>query len=160
MTKSEEIRSILGISRAAFSRKYNIPIRTLEDWDAGKKNPPEYVMDLLERVVNEDKNKEGEDMNELTMDRIRITKEELDKITNILVDGLYTNEDIMIPLYTEFPPVIYKDKYYYVSDIIATLHNLLYECVTGKKYDYMWHWANKCGMWANDNIFEEEKSNE
>lgn len=153
MERSEEIRKILGISRAAFSRKYNIPIRTLEDWDAGKKNPPEYVMDLLERVVNEDKDKEGED-------RIRITKEELDKITNILVDGLYTNDDIIIPLYAEFPPVIYKDKHYCVSDIIATLHNLLYECVTGKKYDYMWHWANKCGMWANDNIFEEEKSNE
>ena len=153
MERSEEIRKILGISRAAFSRKYNIPLRTLEDWDAGKKNPPEYVMDLLERVVNEDKDKEGED-------RIRITKEELDKITDILIDGLYTNDDIMIPLYTEFPPVIYKDKYYCVSDIIATLHNLLYECVTGEKYDYMWHWANKCGMWANDNIFEEEKSNE
>ncbi len=55
MERSEEIRKILGISRAAFSRKYNIPLRTLEDWDAGKKNPPEYVMDLLERAVREDK---------------------------------------------------------------------------------------------------------
>ena len=72
MTRSEEIRKILRISRAAFSRKYNIPIRTLEDWDAGKKNPPDYVLDMLERIVNEDK--EGEDMNELTMDRIRIAK--------------------------------------------------------------------------------------
>ena len=72
MERSEEIRKILGISRAAFSRKYNIPIRTLEDWDAGKKNPPDYVLDMLERIVNEDK--EGEDMNELTMDRIRIAK--------------------------------------------------------------------------------------
>ena len=72
MERSEEIRKMLGISRAAFSRKYNIPIRTLEDWDAGKKNPPDYVLDMLERIVNEDK--EGEDMNELTMDRIRIAK--------------------------------------------------------------------------------------
>ena len=72
MERSEEIRSILGISRAAFGRKYNIPIRTLEDWDAGKKNPPDYVLDMLERIVNEDK--EGKDMNELTMDRIRIAK--------------------------------------------------------------------------------------
>lgn len=55
MERSEKIRAILGISRAAFSRKYNIPLRTLEDWDAGKKNPPEYVMDLLERAVREDK---------------------------------------------------------------------------------------------------------
>ena len=72
MERSEEIRKMLGISRAAFSRKYNIPIRTLEDWDAGKKNPPDYVLDMLERIVNEDK--EDEDMNKLTMDRIRIAK--------------------------------------------------------------------------------------
>ena len=72
MERSGEIRKMLGISRAAFSRKYNIPIRTLEDWDAGKKNPPEYVMNMLERIVNEDK--EDEDMNKLTMDRIRIAK--------------------------------------------------------------------------------------
>ena len=72
MERSGEIRKMLGISRAAFSRKYNIPIRTLEDWDAGKKNPPDYVLDMLERIVNEDK--EDEDMNKLTMDRIRIAK--------------------------------------------------------------------------------------
>lgn len=52
---SVEIRAILGISRAAFSRRYNIPLRTLEDWDAGRKNPPEYVLQMLERIVREDK---------------------------------------------------------------------------------------------------------
>lgn len=53
--RSAQIRGILGISRAEFGRRYNIPIRTLEDWDAGKKNPPEYVMAMLERIVREDK---------------------------------------------------------------------------------------------------------
>ena len=74
MNESERIRSILGISRAEFGRRYNIPIRTLEDWDAGRATAPEWVYKVLERVVNEDKDKEGEDMNELTMDRIRIAK--------------------------------------------------------------------------------------
>ena len=54
MAKSEEIRKILGISRAEFSRRYHIPSRTLEDWDKGISNPPEYVLELLERVVRED----------------------------------------------------------------------------------------------------------
>jgi putative transcriptional regulator len=54
MTKSVEIRQILGISRAEFSRRYNIPVRTLEDWDSGKREPPAYVIALLERVVKED----------------------------------------------------------------------------------------------------------
>jgi putative transcriptional regulator len=54
MTKTEEIRALLGISRAEFARKYKIPIRTLEDWDSGKSNPPAYVVELLERAVKED----------------------------------------------------------------------------------------------------------
>ena len=55
MTRSEQIRAILGISRAEFSRRYNIPLRTLEAWDAGVNTPPEYVIDMLERIVKEDK---------------------------------------------------------------------------------------------------------
>lgn len=55
MNKSEQIRRESGLSRAEFSRKYHIPIRTIENWDSGKTEPPQYVMELLERVVREDK---------------------------------------------------------------------------------------------------------
>lgn len=53
-----EIRAILGVSRAEFSRRYEIPIRTLEDWDAGRRQPTEWMLKLLERVVREDKSSE------------------------------------------------------------------------------------------------------
>lgn len=52
--RSEEIRGLLGVSRAEFSRRYKIPVRTLEDWDAGKRVPPDWTLDLLERVVRAD----------------------------------------------------------------------------------------------------------
>lgn len=52
---SKEIRELLGISRAEFSKKYGIPVRTLENWDSGKREPPEWILKLLERVVREDK---------------------------------------------------------------------------------------------------------
>ena len=57
-TESRRIRAILGISRAEFSRRYHIPIRTLEEWDSGKNHPPVYIMELLERAVKEDAKKE------------------------------------------------------------------------------------------------------
>ena len=60
MTESERIRKILGVSRAEFSRRYNIPVRTLENWDAGIQNPPVYVLELLERAVTEDAQKVNE----------------------------------------------------------------------------------------------------
>lgn len=49
-----EIRALLGVSRAEFSRRYEIPIRTLEDWDHGRRKPPEWVLKMLERIVRED----------------------------------------------------------------------------------------------------------
>lgn len=44
-------------------------------------------------------------------------------------------------------------------EVIASLHNMLYKEVTGKYYDYMFHWANKAGSWVYDDMFkpEEEK---
>ena len=46
-----EIREMLSESRAEFSRQYNIPVRTLENWESGKSSCPEYV---LEKAVRED----------------------------------------------------------------------------------------------------------
>lgn len=51
---TKEIRGLLGISRAEFSRRYGIPIRTIENWDADVSQPPDWVLNLLERVVRED----------------------------------------------------------------------------------------------------------
>lgn len=45
------MRNYIGVSRAEFSRRYNIPLRTLESWEAGVRIPPEYVLDLLEESV-------------------------------------------------------------------------------------------------------------
>lgn len=46
-----EMREHLKISRAEFSRRYNIPIRTLESWESEVRTPPEYVLQLLEESV-------------------------------------------------------------------------------------------------------------
>lgn len=50
----KEMRELLGISRAEFSRRYGIPLRTLEDWESDKRTPPPYVINLLERIIKED----------------------------------------------------------------------------------------------------------
>lgn len=43
----KEVREQIGMSRAEMSRVFDIPIRTLEDWDAGKSSPPPYVEKLI-----------------------------------------------------------------------------------------------------------------
>lgn len=43
-----------NLSRAAFARRYNIPLRTLEEWDAGRRETSKWIIDLLARTVLED----------------------------------------------------------------------------------------------------------
>lgn len=50
----KEIRGLTGLSQVKFCEKYNIPRRTLEDWESGKTNPAEYLLSMLERVVRSD----------------------------------------------------------------------------------------------------------
>lgn len=61
--KIKEVREHSGLTQEMFAKKYNIPKRTLEGWEAGKRKPPVYVLELLERVVREDK-EENENENE------------------------------------------------------------------------------------------------
>ena len=60
-----EIRAILGISRAEFSRRYHIPIRTLENWDAGVRKPPAWALYILERLVRIDGHENGHETEEM-----------------------------------------------------------------------------------------------
>ena len=49
-----EIRKATGLNRTAFARKYGIPMRTVENWEKEFREPPDYVLSLLERAVRED----------------------------------------------------------------------------------------------------------
>ena len=93
-----------------------------------------------------------------------IDKKKLDQITDFLKWKIFRNMDIM---YLDDPPAVELDKsfidkyhgeikYAELVDIIASLHNLLYEAVTGERYDYMFHWTNKIGSDCFDDIFDHD----
>ncbi len=50
----KEIRKLTRLSQAKFCKKYNIPLNTLSRWEQGKREPPGYVLELLEFKVRED----------------------------------------------------------------------------------------------------------
>ena len=43
----KELRESTGMSRKEFSEHTGIPVRTLEDWEAGRRTPPEYIPRLI-----------------------------------------------------------------------------------------------------------------
>lgn len=80
-----------------------------------------------------------------------MTKDELNTITSLLIDNVFRNSHIM---FSE-DEIMIGDEVVGLPDIIASLHNLLYEQITGERYDYMFHWANKVGSDCIDDIFDE-----
>ena len=49
-----DLRTKLGDTQSEFAARYHIPFRTVQNWEAGVRTPPEYVMRLLERRIRED----------------------------------------------------------------------------------------------------------
>ena len=46
-TTIKELRESTGMSRKEFSEHTGIPVRTLEDWEASRRTPPDYIPRLI-----------------------------------------------------------------------------------------------------------------
>lgn len=52
--KIRELRTKTGMNRREFSEFYGIPLRTMEEWESGRRVPAEYVVRLLAYAVEYD----------------------------------------------------------------------------------------------------------
>lgn len=48
------MRMQLGDTQSEFAARYRIPFRTVQNWEAGVRRPPEYMINLLEHRIRED----------------------------------------------------------------------------------------------------------
>lgn len=86
-----------------------------------------------------------------------IDQKKLKEITEFLANNVFRDIEIM---HEDLPGVKIDGCEVDLVDIIASLHNLLCEAVTGNRYNYMFHWANKAGAWTFDNIFDDDFKDE
>ena len=49
-----EMRTCLGDTQREFAARYNIPFRTVQNWETGTRKPPEYITALLESRIKND----------------------------------------------------------------------------------------------------------
>ena len=54
MMNIREMRTQLGDTQSEFAARYNIPFRTIQNWEAGVHKPSGYIVNLLERQVRAD----------------------------------------------------------------------------------------------------------
>ena len=46
----KKFRASTGLSQSKFAEYFGIPVRTLQEWEQGRRNPPEYLLELLKRI--------------------------------------------------------------------------------------------------------------
>lgn len=50
-----ELRHQTGMTQQAFSDFFGIPKRTVEDWDAGVRKPPAYVIKMIAYITQKER---------------------------------------------------------------------------------------------------------
>lgn len=62
MTKPKTIKEICdeyGLKQIELSRRFGIPIRTVQDWYRGIRIPPEYVVTMIEEILKKELIRKG-----------------------------------------------------------------------------------------------------
>ena len=54
-TEIAEICKRYGLSQTALAKKFGIPLRTVQDWHAGRRIPPDYVVRMMVRLLDLEK---------------------------------------------------------------------------------------------------------
>ena len=50
-----------GMTTSQLARRFNIPIRTAQEWARGDRTPPQYVLLMMDELIDHDKQKESRD---------------------------------------------------------------------------------------------------
>lgn len=49
----KQIRLRSGMNQKEFASYFGINLRTLQEWEQGRRNPPDYLPGLMERILND-----------------------------------------------------------------------------------------------------------
>ena len=100
MKDIKAIRTEAGLTRASAARMIGMPLRTLEEWEHGRRNPSEWVMNLAkEKLIKEiERMKENEKMREIRYDIIKNrieVKHESDVCEGVTLTGSDQNPEVV-----------------------------------------------------------------
>lgn len=56
MQSIKELRATTYMSQSAFAEYFGIPASTLRDWEHARRTPPSYVIEMMQRILDLEKN--------------------------------------------------------------------------------------------------------
>lgn len=58
--KIKELRDLTGMSQSQFAAYFGISVRTIQQWEQERRQPPEYLVGLLKRILDLEYSKKTE----------------------------------------------------------------------------------------------------
>lgn len=55
----KELRMSIQMSQRVFAEYFGLPLRTLQEWEQGRHDPPPYLTGLLERIIRLERNRDN-----------------------------------------------------------------------------------------------------
>jgi transcriptional regulator with XRE-family HTH domain len=116
----KELRLSTRMTQREFAGYFNIPLRTIENWETGKRNPPEYVAELIRYKIEKE-----EDMNRT-------------KLLNEIKDNMY---------WENMFAHVWKEKNDYIVEFnVEDIEILDKENYIGKVNLSEWYWNDTDGF--------------
>lgn len=118
--KIKDLRISSRMTQKQFAEYFNIPVRTIEDWEAGRRKPPEYVAELIRYKIEKE-----EDMNRT-------------KLLNEIKDNMY---------WENMFAHVWKEKNDYIVEFnVEDIEILDKENYIGKVNLSEWYWNDTDGF--------------
>ena len=54
LTEIAQICKTYGLRQTELADRFDIPLRTVQDWYAGRRNPPGYVVKMIDELLSRD----------------------------------------------------------------------------------------------------------
>ena len=58
MTTLKDICNTYGLTQQALSDRFGIPLRSIENWAGGRRQPPEYLLDMMVEILSKERTKD------------------------------------------------------------------------------------------------------
>lgn len=55
ITEIAKMCETYGLSQTALAKRFGIPLRTVQDWYAGRRTPPDYVVCMMLQLLSSEK---------------------------------------------------------------------------------------------------------